>query len=826
MLANRRMLHLVLIVCLTFAGLGGSAYAAPPSGAAAAPPPQGNPPGGTSFTPATMLDSLPTLKADGAPRISFDQTLSQMDRLAPILSDLQDKLDRSQFDLDALGAKLNYDPGKIIDFVRTQIAFEQYPGVLRGEFGTLIGRAGNSFDKALLLRRLLDDAGYETRLVRTTLTDTQARSLVVQMAAPRPAAPPVADPAAVTDIRSRLQAMVGALPAGSVDASTLDKHAVANQLISGDTSLILDGLSRAGVKLGQDSALDDLAKETSDYLWVQYRLGSFDKWIDLHPAFANAAAAPTGLTIEKYYRDALPDDLYHRVRLQVTVEQKLGDKLITSPAVANWERKSADLAGHLITLQNQPDNFDLGKFTDVPSLLKGTAVFIPFLDGKMADRVFDLHGGTYGASLLSLGAIGLAQSGQAISAAGGQVTGALSGSGGESAADYMTLTAEWLDYTLVAPGGQETHFRRYVLDRVGEANRSQGKAEIIDQTPLLVAAEALLTNYTIMALPGEYTPAYVSARAVERVTTELKLRSSLRPGMKLSEVPADVLSALTPLEDTILNPAFANALAPGSNIVAYRAAPALVVHEAGLVPGEAPGEAQTAYERVDVIRNARRVFAVRDGTVTPAPEEAVRIGAWETLAERAPLRQTAVPFGALTAIREATDAGIALRVLKPGDDAVLAGMAHSDATKASVQSDLAAGYVVILPERSVTAGSRAGWWRVNPSTGETLGMATGGYGDSMVEYAITLFYSGLFFAVGTANCYQQTGDAFCCVMSNLAMGALGFGAGMFIGSIAAVGIANAGVAWLVAFLLGDVGLGIGGVALPAMCNKKVPELVQ
>jgi len=58
----------------------------------------------------------------------------------------------------------------------------------------------------------------------------------------------------------------------------------------------------------------------------------------------------------------------------------------------------------------------------------------------------------------------------------------------------MTLTAEWIDYTLVAPGGQETTVRRYVLDRVGEANRSQGKAQIIDQTPLLVAAEALLTK--------------------------------------------------------------------------------------------------------------------------------------------------------------------------------------------------------------------------------------------------------------------------------------------------------------------------------------------
>jgi len=97
--------------------------------------------------------------------------------------------------------------------------------------GTLIGRAGNAYDKALLLRRLLDDAGYETRLVRTTLTDAQARSLVAQMAAPalplRPSPIPL-----LADIRGRLQEMVGALPAGTVDPSTLDKYAVANQLIS------------------------------------------------------------------------------------------------------------------------------------------------------------------------------------------------------------------------------------------------------------------------------------------------------------------------------------------------------------------------------------------------------------------------------------------------------------------------------------------------------------------------------------------------------------------------------------------------------------------
>ena len=250
----------------------------------------------------------------------------------------------------------------------------------------------------------------------------------------RPAAPPVADPAALADIRSRLQALVGTQAAGITDPAALDKQTVVNQLISGDTSLILDGLNQAGVKLGQEGALDDLVKEASDYLWVQYRLGSYDKWIDVHPAFTDAAAAPTGLKIEKFYRDALPDDLYHRVRLQVTVEQKFGDKLIATPVVSNWERHSADLAGHPVTFQNQPDNFDPEKPLETATLIQQADVFVPILDGKMADRAFDLRGGTYSVSLLSSGTIGLAQSGQYAErgvGAGGRCTGWRLGNGSQ-----------------------------------------------------------------------------------------------------------------------------------------------------------------------------------------------------------------------------------------------------------------------------------------------------------------------------------------------------------------------------------------------------------
>ena len=234
---------------------------------------------------------------------------------------------------------------------------------------------------------------------------------------------------------------------------------------------------------------------------------------------------------------------------------------------------------------------------------------MPILDGKIADRAFDLRGGTYSASLLALGAVALAQSGQSSSAAAAQSLAALSGgSGGESSADFMTLTAEWIDYTLVAPGGRETQFRRYVLDRVGEANRSQGRAVLSDPTPLHEAAKSLLTSYTIMVLPGEYSAAYIAQRAVTRTLTELKIRAYIQPDGSVSKFPQDELAALTPVEDVLLNGAFANAFSPESGLVAYRASPTLVVHEEGLRPGRAQ---ETAYQRVDVLHNARRVQSVK-----------------------------------------------------------------------------------------------------------------------------------------------------------------------------------------------------------------------
>jgi hypothetical protein len=206
-----------------------------------------------------------------------------------------------------------------------------------------------------------------------------------------------------------------------------------------------------------------------------------------------------------------------------------------------------------------------------------------------------------------------------------------------------------------------------------------------------------------------------------------------------------------------------------------------------------------------VLANARRVFSVKGGSLSPAPEEAVRLGVWETYAERMPLWEVGMASGSLDAIRQATAAGIALRVLKPGDGTVLQGLSHSAATKASVRRDLDAGYVVVLPERASDLSAPAGWWRISSATGETLGISTGGYGNQMVEYVISSIVGYMWGVIGYAKCRFLGASINCCIGEAIAMAMIGVCISL-TGIVAGLG----GFDW---FLIGDIGIGGGLTAL-------------
>ena len=782
------------------------------------------------------FSSIPAVQEQTTTIDSLSQIIDQIATIKKVIDKLQRQLDQSQINLDDLAMTLGNEADALIDWVRTEIAFEQYPGLLRGSRGTLIGRAGNTLDTAFLLAHLLADAGYEVRIARGNLPTATARTLVDQMMASRPDATAVGDEAKLRALLVELGQAFGLsaseskaqVEAALATADTPDpRFADAQQ----DADFILATLDEAGVDLGNAAAIDQLVAEATDYFWVQYRLVAGQPWQAAHPAFKDITAAPKKLKASATFFENVPPELLHRIRIEVTIEQKVDDQLTTAVIMPPWEQPVAALVGQPLVYRNNPVSLqNLQELLDVEAFLAKPLTFVPSFNNELVlDGLgFDLNGNSYDVGL-SGDALGLTQIGQSLGNALEEATGALNGdseNATEVASDLITLTGEWIDYTLIAPGGVERTFRRTILDRISAEDRSAGIVRIAPGAELPAAAAPLLTQHSILVLPGLYSRNYVAQRFLSQLKAQIDLVDYLRKQMPFGDQPVapplKLLLANTPFDDVVLNQLFArNPLtsnAADNPLISYRSEPYLVILEDGLLLNRAQ---PTGFLRVDVINNTRRTFAVQNGSLTPATEANVLAGAWETHAEQSPFANIqGRRFSTLTAFISAAQAGVPTAVITPADPALLDSQELPAISRQAIARDLANGYVVIVPEVIASGDGAAGWWRVNPQTGETLGLAGDGRGNSTVEYSFlaalkeNLILGAPSTLAGYGICMAgPSGRAGCCA----ADAALAYGAGAGLGAVVAYKSASA------AILLGEA-LKFGGLfggatgATPSFCN--------
>ena len=114
---------------------------------------------------AGTVSILPRLKGAAAP-----------DRRREIRALNQERTVDSLIDETAFG--LGYDRNQIFQFVRDEVAYDPYAGVLRGARGTLQGLAGNAADQAILLAALLDASLITTRFAIGELSEEAADALI------------------------------------------------------------------------------------------------------------------------------------------------------------------------------------------------------------------------------------------------------------------------------------------------------------------------------------------------------------------------------------------------------------------------------------------------------------------------------------------------------------------------------------------------------------------------------------------------------------------------------------------------------------------------
>lgn len=642
-------------------------------------------------------------------------------------------IDRTQLDHDAVLDSLNYSEEAILEFVRDQIAYEHYDGVLRGARGTLWSRAGNAPDQAVLLATLLRDAGIDARIRHGRLTTPQARALLERLAEPRGPSPPPAD-------MDRLEALLGRPDGGAEGASSPsgdDDEAAVEHTVR----RLLKELDAAGVSLGDPEAEARWLDEMRDYAWVAWRPGPASPWYEAHPAFGDGDG-PGEVHADGTWAETVPDALQHRIRVAVYVEQKLGDRLEVHQVVPDWERPVANLIGRSFTISNYPQSMagDLSEL-DPDVVLEESKLWIPVFNGRLlpGTRGFDTDGTPFDLESLGMDRIGATAVFREAGDKAESAATALSDLGSEDRAqsrELRTLTAQWVEYTLVEPGGGETVYRRYLYDRLGPAARAG-----LDFSPLDESLEPreLVASQEFAVAPGRVPESLLLDEFLRLLggTAKMVMASNKDSDRPLGLPDRDELRALQsalPLLNLLHR--FDRELEAQDGTVEYRHEPTLLAFHHALT-----GRG-TARFTVDIVHHARRAFDVSGTDISIAPAAVLRRGVWATRAERAAPELVGLGACPASTYLEAFDTfkafdtpgAAAVELIRPSDP--VPGLPADAGVE--FRHGQRAGMAAVLPALLPTETSRVAWWRVDPRTGSTLGVLGNGRGATATEYKIML----------------------------------------------------------------------------------------
>ena len=749
-------------------------------------------------------------------RIQYDDTaavLARIDDVMTTLEDMRAALDRTAFDAGELAFELAFeDADTIAAWVEERIAFEPYAGVLRGPDGTLRARAGNAFDQALLLARLLNDAGFETRIAVANLADEDAARLLERAATSATVPTELGDVDAIRASLARLSELLSDEegrtlasfeemldPRPLSDASTLQEI----ETLAAD---ILGTLDAEGVRLAE-GAREQLLREVASYAWTEYRLGPNEPWTAAHPT---GFGPPDDLEVVETFGDTVPEAYLHRIRVEAWIESKAGGELTIQPVMAPWERPVANADHVVIDYANAPDPAPVGDTVgafDLSAVASGAQAFIPNLFGELAESglIFDLDGRVLSPDVAGNVAAGVFRS---VAANAESALGALSTIGSdEEADDALALTAHGLDITVIAPDGTETTYRRWIVDRLGAEARAAGDTTVgTDPEERIRVARALVGRHRIMVSTGAIQGGFLLDRAIERALETRPLlelvATSLAGDAAELRIDRDAFPGPTGLDQLGALDAFDRALADADAGRGYRPSPAVLIFSENVTD-----DGDGLFHSIDIVANPRRVLAGTSEGLALDVSAAVRRGAWETIVERQMLASPDASLGEGDVVESVAAADLRgpYRLLQPGD-AVDAGALGIDSDAAArLSDDLARGAYALLG--TLPDSGEPAWWRVDPVSGTTLGITADGRGQSATEYTIQLLDNAatLIFAIkGLADCNDAPAGPprACCLLKAHLSNVAGFGLG---------NIVSAGVGTAAAGLVLGVSTGLAGV---------------
>ncbi len=672
--------------------------------------------------------------SDQARLLAPEQRAALLDNSLRAIQDGEHDSPRDSWDPNYVVSTLGRDPEALFRWVRNNTYWIPYRGVLRGPVGTLMDRQGNSLDRALLLATLLEKAGQNVRLAHSQLPQRIARELLPDLVANRAIAfgskvsgqAPEWDTAVQTVAAQYQLDKVELEETLRAQKATLNGVATSLQTrVADQTKRLLAMVERPDPLVDWTHRFDTAMNALRDHWWVERQNG--DGWIDmdlLHPDEKSGAALASAT--DTIAAQNLPAELYHEITFRVISEQWSSGVLKQRTALEHRLRP-ADVITESVALQFWPSELlgsasgDSDPISDWRSSLltqKRWAAMLSVGRQVVASTTLLDDGGdpaTQGGGGGAMGGLGSA------------VANALGGRS-ESNTDQRTLlSGVWLEYEIRAPGEPARTTRRTVFDLLGAAARaSSAPTLVLDETKKLKRSLALSMHTEILPLPCEPDPAFiahiVSANALG--SGEI-LRDVVR-----NDFSVDLQKSKQQLTDT----------GPGVSMLAPLAAARLVLNRSA---------AHIFYDRPNIITRHSYLVAtengltVRDATDIVSNEVGVDLAVRDAFAVR--LEQGVIDTNGEAAfemrpaggnVGEAFAQSRGWFTLKPSERSGLDLAGDSKDFRQDLAQELDRGYTVVAPRATVREGAARfdGWWRIDPRTGDALGVANG-WGAQLAEHA-------------------------------------------------------------------------------------------
>jgi hypothetical protein len=656
--------------------------------------------------------------------------VERIDRVLAALEAARRDLPRDAFDIQGVLETAGRDPVKLHEWVRDRTVWLPYAGTLRGATGVLLDRSGNSLDRSLLLADLLQAAGHRARLARAPLAEDQARALVEKLRAAAVAAPGTRDPPGPPP------------PASAEDIASARLTEEAVQRVAAATAAL-----RSAVTLppaDPAASLREDAEALRDHWWVEVE--SKGAWMPLDPLIPGAAPGtslvPAAGTIERSGGSGsfpLPAAMRHEVEIRIVVERLQGGKR-SERLVLGQVLRPAEVIGRRVKLFHHPlrwpENLQVGKDKASEERLTKALIaqkeWLPILEvgrSRISRGSFTDTGDVNETPNLDPAA-------QLARGAGGALGGALGAFGGGGDAGLRAvLTAEWLDLEIRSPGRPPRKVRREVFDILGPAARTSSSPSLeVVEALRLDRALILFGETEILIGASKLSPELV---AHQEATELLERRAAFKALAGVDDAARwKEIAGQLAWESTRPQPLEAFALLRGglgrhaSEVFLDR--PNVVTHakryrwdaKAGL----------TAEHVVDVAANG---VAVRGGGATAPALARLEQGVADTVAEDLALGWAIEDSENTAAIFALADAAGVPAVVLAGPDASLDSLALPPDVRERVRSDLASNHTVVIPRGPVLlrGAPRTGWWRVEPATGETIGVMDTGFNTATSEYS-------------------------------------------------------------------------------------------